>query len=529
MKKLLLITAAMMLSGSLFAGGIVTNTNQSAAWVRLLTRDASTSADAVYFNPAGLMQLNNGLHFSISNQTILQNREVTNDYPYLNEGVYKGEVTAPFFPSIYAVYKMDKLAFSFGFNPVGGGGGATYETGLPSFELTPSDLVPALPNASEYRLDAFFEGTSVFFGYQAGISYKLNDLISVFAGARYVSAKNTYNGYLRSIELNYGGAWTPATAIFTGIAQQASGAGDNMEPIISGGGGALTFAQAEAATVIDAATRAQLEGGLLQFGVPQSTIDVMTIEQAQSAYYAAAQENQATASLLADKEADVEQTASGITPIIGVNISLSENLNIGLKYEFATELEFTNNTASDILLDYDETGTPVTMFPDGDKFRGDMPAMLSAGVDLKATDKLKVSVGTHYFFDKAADYGRKVDGEYVANDEVIDNNLIEVAAGLEFNITDNLLVSGGYLFGKTGVSEAYQSDLSYSLTSSTIGGGGAYKFSDNLMLNLGVGYTFYKDGEKTVNHVFVNDSVIPALETYYKDNLFIAVGLDISF
>ncbi|MGC9344250.1 MAG: hypothetical protein ACP5E3_16220, partial [Bacteroidales bacterium] len=63
-------------------------------------------------------------------------------------------------------------------------------------------------------------------------------------------------------------------------------------------------------------------------------------------------ENELTASLLEDKEADVEQTASGITPIIGINISPSENLNIGLKYEFATELEFTNNTTSDILMGY---------------------------------------------------------------------------------------------------------------------------------------------------------------------------------
>ncbi|MGC9344251.1 MAG: hypothetical protein ACP5E3_16225, partial [Bacteroidales bacterium] len=174
-------------------------------------------------------------------------------------------------------------------------------------------------------------------------------------------------------------------------------------------------------------------------------------------------------------------------------------------------------------------GNPITMFPDEAKFRGDMPAMLSAGIDFKATDKLKISAGTHYFFDKAANYGKKLDGEYVSNEEVIDNNLFEIAGGLEYNITDKLLVSGGYLFGKTGVSEAYQSDLSYSLNSSTVGAGGAFKFTENVIFNLGVGYTFYQEGEKTINHVFVDDSIIPALETYYKDNLFIAVGVDFSF
>ncbi|MBE0653821.1 MAG: outer membrane protein transport protein [Bacteroidales bacterium] len=528
MKKLLTMAAAMFLAGSLFAGGLVTNTNQSAAWVRLPARDASTSIDATYFNPAGLMKLNNGLHFSISNQSIFQTREVDNDYPYLNDSYYKGEVTALLFPTVYAVYKMDKLAFSFGFNPVGGGGGATYDRGLPSFEMSPSDLVPALANASDYRLDAFFEGTSVFFGYQAGISYKINDVISVFAGVRYVTAKNTYNGYLRGIELNYGGTWTPATLIFNGIAQQATGAATSMQPLIDAGIGGLTFAQAEGATAINATQRAQLEGGLLSFGVPQATINAMTLQQAQGAYASAAQQYTASSALLADKEADVEQTASGITPIIGVNISPSENFNIGLKYEFATELEFTNATTADILTGFTETGAEITMFPDKAKFRGDMPAMLSAGIDYTIGDALRLSVGTHYYFDKPADYGKKINGEYVSNEEVIDNNYLEVVGGLEYNLSKKLLVSAGYLYAKTGVNENYQSDLSYSLTSSTIGVGGAYKFNEKIMLNLGFGYTMYNEGSKTIDHEFVTGAIIPAIETYGKSNSFIAIGLDIS-
>ncbi len=44
------------------AGGIVTNSNQSAAYVRMLARDASTSIDAVYYNPAGLTKLDRRAH-----------------------------------------------------------------------------------------------------------------------------------------------------------------------------------------------------------------------------------------------------------------------------------------------------------------------------------------------------------------------------------------------------------------------------------------------------------------------------------
>ena len=100
---------------AIHAGGLVTNTNQSAAWARTLTRHAAYGIDAVYYNPAGLSQLKNGIHFSLSNQSIFQTRQITSDFQYLNnapESVYEAELVAPVFPSIYAAYKMDKWAFS---------------------------------------------------------------------------------------------------------------------------------------------------------------------------------------------------------------------------------------------------------------------------------------------------------------------------------------------------------------------------------------------------------------------------------
>lgn len=531
MKKLLSLAGAILFTASLFAGGLVTNTNLSAAWVRLPARDASTSIDAVYFNPAGLMKLENGLHFSLSNQTIWQNRKVNNTYPYLNNDEFKGEVFAPLFPSVYAAYKMDKFAFSFGFNAVGGGGGATYDMGLPSFEISPSNLVPSLASqgVTEYRMEAFFEGSSVFFGYQGGVSYKINDMISVFAGVRYVTAKNTYNGYLKNIEINPGGgAFIPAFGVFDNLQLSAQGGADGMDPLVASAAAGLTFAEAEGAGAITAGQRAAIEGGLLQLGVEQEQIDAFTLTQAQAEYQDYANTFGATSTLLKDKEADVEQTATGITPIIGVNISPSENLNIGIKYEFATELEFTNSTTEDILTDFDNAGTPITMFPDGAKFRGDMPAMLSVGVDYGISDNLRASIGTHYYFDTNADYGKKIDDEYVSNDKVIDKNFMEIAAGLEYDINEKILVSAGYLMANTGVNDNYQSDLSYSLKSNTLGVGGAYKINEKMLLNLGFGYTFYKEG--SVDKTYELGTVaVPAAETYYKDNMFVAVGIDFSF
>jgi hypothetical protein len=63
---------------------------------------------------------------------------------------------------------MNKFAFSVGFMPIGGGGGATYESGLPSFEMGISDLVPSLASqgATAYDLAIFDERPSLFLRYQ---------------------------------------------------------------------------------------------------------------------------------------------------------------------------------------------------------------------------------------------------------------------------------------------------------------------------------------------------------------------------
>jgi long-chain fatty acid transport protein len=542
MRKLLTFVAATLITGSLLAGGLVTNTNQSASWVRLPARNASVNIDAVYYNPAGLMKLENGFHLSLSNQSIFQTREIENSYAGpgglygLNEHIYKGSVTAIAFPSIYAAYKMDKLAVFLGFNPVGGGGGATYDQGLPSFEMTPSDLVPALASrgATAYRLDAFLEGSSTFMGYQGGLSYKINDWLSVAAGLRYVTAKNTYLGHLTDIEVNMGGAWTRADAIMTGIASAYTTAATGTTALVAGGAGSLTFAQAQGMGLINATQRAQFEGALTAVGYPVTT----PIQQADAVYKGTATKYTATSTLLADQNADVEQTGSGITPIFSVNISPSENLNIAVKYEMATTLELKNKTTSDFLIGYTSTGTPITMFPNGATLRNDMPAMLALGLDYKISESLRLSIGSNYYFDKSADYGHKVDNDLnsstptvpIANSEIIDDNGLSFQFGLQYNISEKFLVSGGYVWANQGVNDLYQSDLTYGLGTQTFGLGGAYSVNEKIQINLGAGYTLYKEDSKTVDHIFSgNNTNIPATETYNKNTMMVGIGVDFRF
>ncbi len=544
MRKFTLNLLILFLAASYsFAGGIVTNTNQSSAWVRLLVRDATTEIDAVYFNPAGLTKLNDGFHFSISNQYISQGKEILNNYSFLNEGLYEGVVTAPIFPDVYAAYKTGNVVFSLGFNPVGGGGGATFDRGLPSFEMGVSDLVPGLQAAGQpvtaYNLNTFFEGTSVYFGLQAGVSIALSDEFSFFVGGRYISATNTYNGYLKDVTITLGGNVTPANTFFTGVADQytdgaalATAGGTGMQPLIDGGAGPLTFAQAEGLGIIDAATRALLEGGLTALGMDPTG---MTIAVAQGSYFgaatsltASAAEYSAKAALLSDQEADVKQKGWGLTTIIGFNYSPSDKLNIGFKYESATRIELKNETAKDFTVGYTATGVPVTMFPEGEINRADMPAMVSLGFDYQISSKFSVTSGVHYYFDKSVNYGRSLAGVAVKNEDVIDNNYWELGLGLEYALTDQFFVSAGFLKANSGVSGDYQTDLSYSLSSNTVGGGLKYALSEKMAFNLGVGYTMYADGSRVFNHLLDVVS-IPVTESYTKTNLFIGAGVDFSF
>ena len=143
-KMILMIFSFAMGLQFVFAGGIVTNTNQSAAWVRSMVRDASVDVDAVFFNPAGLTHLEDGFYVQVNSQTVWQGRTVTSSYPTLNDGTYEGSTFVPFLPTGFLAYKKGKLAISAGFTVIGGGGSAVFDKGLPSFEQSVSALPTAL-------------------------------------------------------------------------------------------------------------------------------------------------------------------------------------------------------------------------------------------------------------------------------------------------------------------------------------------------------------------------------------------------
>lgn len=511
MKRLFFSLVAIISATTLFAGGIVTNTNQSAAFVRMPAQDAATGIQAVYHNPAALTKLADGFHIQLNNQSIFQTKEIESTFPFLNEGTYVGDVKAPLFPSFYAAFKTGKLAFSLGFNPVGGGGGAEYKTGLPSFEQPvasiPDDLAANHIPTTAYSADVFFEGTSIFWGLQAGLSFEINENVSVYAGVRYLMAKNTYKGHIKDIMINpnypsigYSATMVPATDFFSDLstalaagATQLSSTATSMNPFVTGYG-SQTFDNAiAAADPTNAAYLTAFKNGLINQGIPNagdSTVAVgqETYNALADSYTQKSTDAAANSQATKDIEVDSEQTGNAISPILGAHFTLMDDkLNIGMKYEFKAPLEITNSTV------VDGSG----MFPDGEVVPSEMPSLLSVGVDYKILDNFSIAVGYHQYFDKTAKFGKQNDaGEYITNETLMDANSMELAVGLQYGVSENFMLSGGWLYTSSGVTVAYQSDLSYSLNTNSMAFGARAQVSPAFAIDLGVMYTFYQDGEK---------------------------------
>jgi len=563
MKKTIIAIFSFVMSASfLYGGGIVTNTNQSAAWVRSMVRDASVDVDAVFFNPAGLTHLEDGFYLQVNSQTVSQGRTIESTYPTLNESLYEGSTFVPFLPTGFLAYKKGNLAVSAGFTVIGGGGSAEFNKGLPSFEQQISTLPTALAGLTQvgeqagvdlgvtgYSADIQFSGSSAYYGIQAGVSYKINDMLSVGIGGRYIMANNAYKGHIKDIMVMRpdGSSMraddfltTMAIPTVNGVQTELEGNVTQLTPVASGletlvalGFGGLTIQQLLDSGVLSPEQTAGVTLLIAAFGINPNTF---TVNDAKGTVDATLTElNTGIATLtatsaalngqvaqLGDKEVDVTQSGTGFTPIISVDLSFMEgDLGIALKYEHKTSMKVTTKVTKD------ETG----LYVDGEEVTSDMPAMISAGLRYKATDAFRFQAGFHYYMDTGASYGRKDDsGNFVTNGEeasiggttttYLAGNSYEAAFGLEYDVTKLLTLSGGFLYTASDPNDVFQSGLSYSLNTTTFGVGAALHLTENFNIDLGFSNTSY---------VAYTRDFGSYSETYDKTAMVFAAGLSYRF
>lgn len=463
--KLAAIAIVINTSISAFAGGLLTNTNQSVHFLRNPARDASIEIDGVYTNPAGLVMLGDGFHFSFNNQSAFQTRTITSTSPiFMKNGgsdtkSFEGKASVPIIPSLQGAYKKGSWVLSGSIAVTGGGGKATFNNGLPSFEYLAGAATAIIEKAgykaNEYTVDQHMKGSNMIIGAQLGGTYKINDMFSAYAGFRLNIVKNKYEGYLRGLKMNV----TPS-------------ASPQYSPN-------LIYAQ-------------QIFQAMLQSPdlTPESRQSLNIMEKASS-----------------DEGAMLKssQTGWGVAPILGFNFNYEGKLNIGVKYEFKTALDVENNTKRD------DTG----MFADGVNTAHDVPSLLTVGASYKFLPGLTASIGYHHYFDSKAKMDNNKQKDAGSTDEYL--------AGIEYQINKMFLISTGAQITRYGVGNTYQRDLSFACNSYSIGLGGAVNISPKVKLNLGYFWTNYSDYKKEPGGSGL------AKDVFSRTNKVFGAGIDFSF
>ena len=441
MRKISLIGFVMLIvSIPTFAGGLLTNTNQHVSFLRMLARGASIDIDGVYSNPAGLAFLpGDGLYLSLNGQSAYQTRNISTTFPLFpeegNRRYYKGTASAPFIPSFQGAYKKGDWTISGSFAVVGGGGKASFDDGLGMFD---SMIMGNISQASGgqitpsmYSINSAMDGSQFIYGVQLGLSYKINDWLSVFAGGRMNYFSGGYEGFLT----------------------------------------------------------ATVNSNIPNLGGTE----------------------------LAAIELDCDQTGWGITPILGADVKLGK-WNIGLKYEFLTNLNLENKTrkaevrASGVAMPDDELN-PLASFKDGVNTPSDIPALLTAAVGYEILPTLRASVEYHHFFDKAA-------GMAGCKEKALKHGTHEFLLGAEWDVTKQLTLSGGFQRTDYGLADDFQSDISFSCDSYSLGFGAAIKMTKHLTMNVAYFWTNYSDYDKIT---------ATGSTTYSRTNKVFGLGVDYKF
>lgn len=214
MKKIFAAFAALVISVPSFAGGFITNTNQSVSFLRQPAQNAVISTESAYFNPAGVGFLDKKFHLSFGIQNCTQTRTIDSNYLPLEYGnpsskkKYTGKTFVPVFPTLDAAWRFDDKFFaSAHFGVIGGGGKADFDDGLSSFEGLIA-MVPTILNkiagakVVTYNMDMDVSAKQYIFSGQLNLGYRFNDHLAVSAGLRANYVHFSTKAFIGNIQLS---------------------------------------------------------------------------------------------------------------------------------------------------------------------------------------------------------------------------------------------------------------------------------------------------------------------------------------
>lgn len=377
---------------------------------------------------------------SLTGQSAYQTREIDATFPLFQQAdgtngsrLYKGTASAPFIPSFQGLYKKDNWVISASFAITGGGGKASFSNGLPMFDALAMGMIHQQTGGQVtpqmYDINTSMDGKQYIYGVQLGLSYKINDWLSVFAGGRMNYVKSGYEGYLKAyMKESLGGAQ------------------------------------------------------------------------------------------LANLELDCDQSGWGLTPIIGVDAKLGR-WNLAAKYEFKTNLNIENQTHT---LEV-PTGTPeavIKPYADGEQTPSDIPAYLSVAAGYEILPNLRASVEYHFYDDKHA-------GMLNDRQKTLKHGTHEYLAGMEWDITKRLTVSGGFQKTNYGLSNDFQTDTSFSCDSYSLGFGARVNLTQAWSIDVAYFWTHYNKYTKETDSY--NGTGLKGTDIYNRTNKVFGLSLNYKF
>ena len=558
-QKTALAALLLAMATSTQAGGLLTNTNQNIAFNRNFARVGAIGIDGVYFNPAGVAFLDQGFHLSLNFQNVYQTRQITSafsvpafantpyEYPFtLNGGdktdgskFYEGKASVPILPSFQVAYNKDKWSFQAGFGLTGGGGKATFNDGLPTFERQIA-ILPALINqqlptfstllgqeetpATSYSMQSYMSGHQYNFGLQLGVAYKINENLSVFGGARFNYIYNKYEGNITNISADVNGNSQNLYEYFGSKAKLLTEKAAALQAQAVAAKTQADAYQAQANAATDPTAKAQLQAAANQYaaGAQQASAGAKMVS-------AGADKLNSSKELVKDRYVEVSQRGWGITPILGIDYRTGK-WNFAARYEFTTKFNIENNTKRDDTQKYENgVNTP-----------NDIPGILALGAQYEVLKNLRVMAGYNHYFDKDA----RMDNN---KQRFLKHNTQEFLAGVEWDINPSVTVSAGGQRTLYGLGDGkYLTDLSFVTSSYSFGVGAKIKVAKNAHLNVAYFFTNYSKftknyedaitiGREQVTQPDGTISVQPKTlatkntDIFTRTNKVLGVGLDIDF
>ncbi len=197
MKKLSIILCligfVLLTASPLLAGGVDNRSNFSGEYVRTVNRNAATdSLDAIVYNPAGVMSMENGKHANFSLHYVFK------DYSNTVDGVKFEQDSPSQIPALFGLFKRDKWAGFLAFTIPAGGGEVEYESGNATTRIGATGLVNMInagAGAAVYGpiAEEKLKAESYYYAITAGGAYKINDIFSLSLAGRYIMADKKIN------------------------------------------------------------------------------------------------------------------------------------------------------------------------------------------------------------------------------------------------------------------------------------------------------------------------------------------------